>query len=307
MQALCVLFMLAGCGDGQPLEMADGEEILDDLPQPKVQGIEGTILQSAQAAEEAGDYRRAAQFYGQLKDAYKKKVPYQLAFAENNRRAGENDIALNVYDRILKKNPNNLDALEGKALAQMAKGEFTEAGDLFSKVMSKDKKRWRTLNGLGILFIGKELNEEAMAYFMEALENSHNNIGVMNNIGLTFAINQQMDEAIDTLKQASALAPKGMLRKQVDMNLALVYGITGDLGAAEKIASKYLDGPPLNNNLGLYAHLAKDDVLAKSYLNMALTKSPRYYERAWENLSGIELRENKATQKGKHGERVKVN
>jgi hypothetical protein len=39
--------------------------------------------------------------------------------------------------------------------------------------------------------------------------------------------------------------------------------------------------------MGLYAHLAKDDQMAKSYLNMALTESKTYYGKAWENLEAV--------------------
>jgi hypothetical protein len=39
--------------------------------------------------------------------------------------------------------------------------------------------------------------------------------------------------------------------------------------------------------MGFYAHLAKDDALAKTYLNMAISGSSTFYERAWNNLDGI--------------------
>lgn len=59
--------------------------------------------------------------------------------------------------------------------------------------------------------------------------------------------------------------------------------------------------------MGFYAHLAKDDVLAKSYLNMALTKNPKYYDRASKVKIFIKKQENELTQIGKSGgKRVKV-
>jgi hypothetical protein len=76
------------------------------------------------------------------------------------------------------------------------------------------------------------------------------------------------------------------------LNLALVYASAGKLPEARKIAEAYLSGPSLNNNLGLYAHLAKDDNLAKSYLNMALTESKTYYGKAWDNLEAINSQTN---------------
>ncbi len=67
----------------------------------------------------------------------------------------------------------------------------------------------------------------------------------------------------------------------------MVYGLSGDMVKARELAGKYLDGPALENNLGFYAHLAKDDALAKTYLNMALSDSATYYQRAWTNLDMI--------------------
>ena len=89
------------------------------------------------------------------------------------------------------------------------------------------------------------------------------------------------------MKQASRFSKAPYQRKQIDLNLAMVHGVSGDFDTARDVAGKYLEGPALDNNLGLYAHLAKDDSLAKSYLNMALTQSPTYYERAWENLDVV--------------------
>src|SRR5665213_3262392 len=39
--------------------------------------------------------------------------------------------------------------------------------------------------------------------------------------------------------------------------------------------------------MAFYAYLSKNQQLAKGYLDMALTQSPIYYERAWKNLAAI--------------------
>jgi Flp pilus assembly protein TadD len=111
---------------------------------------------------------------------------------------------------------------------------------------------------------------------------------VLNNVGLTLAIDKQYDKAIVALQKGVALAPQeGDEKKRLALNLALVYGITGNMAAAEETAKPYLTPAGLDNNMGYYAHLAKDDELAKTYLNMALTKSPVYYQRAWDNLDTV--------------------
>lgn len=303
-----LIMAASGCAFKRP-ERVDGQVVLGDLDSPEVDGFDATVLKSAQAAEEAGDYRRAAQAYTQLVDRDGKNIQYLMGFAENSRKSGRNDLALVTYDTVLKLDDGNIDALEGKGLALMDVGEPHKAGDAFASVMKRDSKRWRTLNGLAILFVIKERPDDAMAYFREALKYAPNNVSVLNNVGLTMAIDNQLEDAIEALKKAGRLsADDARMQKKVDMNLAMVYAVKGDLASARKFASKHLSGAALNNNMGFYAHLAKDDVLAKSYLNMALSRSPHYYERAWQNLDRLKKQENATQRKGTAGEgkRVKV-
>ncbi len=305
---LCAALAVTGC-DARRAELIDGQMILDEADAPEVIGVNATMEQNAIAAAEVGDYNRAMQIYEQLIDRDKKNKRYLLAYAESSRKAGNKDAALAAYEALLILSPSNIDAKEGKALALLDKGEFQDAGDLFSEVLKTDRRRWRTLNGLAILFVIQDMHDEAMAYFTEALVQSPNNASVLNNVGLTLAISDKQDDAVAALQKASELVPSTdkHLRRKIEMNLAMVYGAMGDLDNAKAVASKHLHGPALNNNMGFYAHLAKDDALAKSYLNMALTRNPRYYERAWSNLNRIEGQENAADAKGTYGgKRVKV-
>ena len=119
------------------------------------------------------------------------------------------------------------------------------------------------------------------------MNQSPDNPAVLNNAGLGFAVDRNFPRAIEALQHAARVSKSPLQRKQVELNLALIYGVSGDFDTAREVAGKHLEGPALENNLGLYAHLAKDDALAKSYLNMALTQSTTYYERAWENLDAL--------------------
>jgi hypothetical protein len=80
----------------------------------------------------------------------------------------------------------------------------------------------------------------------------------------------------------------------------------GNMSAAQRIAEKHLPAGALENNLGFYAHLANDQELAKSYLNMALTGTPVYYERAWKNLDIVAKGDNDGKDGSQKGKRVRV-
>ncbi|MFZ4541394.1 MAG: tetratricopeptide repeat protein [Rickettsiales bacterium] len=287
---LSTALSLNACGQiGQ--QWLDPDKTFALFDQPTVKGVNDTQEDMAKDAAMAGDYARATQFYQQLINS-KKGTPeqilrYKLGMADATRRAGNTERALAMYEELHGQNPTNLDVSEGRGLSLMAAGKTTDAGRAFSDVIEKDPKRWRSLNALGILFVTKNMIPEAMAYYTEALNQSPDNAAILNNVGLSYATDRNFPRAIEALQQASRVSKTPSQRKQIDLNLAMVYGVSGDFDTSRDLASKYLEGPALDNNMGLYAHLAKDDALAKSYLNMALSQSPTYYERAWENLDAI--------------------
>ncbi len=270
----------------------DPEKELAKIKGPEIEGVASTLEKSALDAMAKGDVKRAGQFYKQLYDTPKLspelKARYSIGLAEALRRSGDNDQALTMLDKVLDKDPKNVDALESKGLAQLADGRVQDAGRTLEQVMSLDDKRWRTLNALGILFMTKNMVPEAMAYYTEALKYSADNPSVLNNIGLSFSMERRFDKALEALEQASRKASGDQNRKeQIELNTAMVLGISGNLDAARDVAGKYLKGPLLDNNLGVWAHLADNDELARSYLNTALSGSPMHYERAWNNLAVI--------------------
>ena len=282
----CVISGLAAC-DARPRSEIDGKSLLDIFGKegPQVGGVSDALRQSAKEAEDAGDYGRALQFYKQLADKYPDDVSYQLSLAENLRRVNKLDDAISAYDSILRKTPNHVEALEGKGLALFAKSDFPNASDALETVMRIAPNRWRTLNGIGLLFVAKNMPNEAVSYFDAALAQSPDHPTVLNNVGLTLALTQDYDRAIAALNRASGkVSPKSLERERIDLNLALVLGLSGDMDRAEKVASQHLTGAALQNNLGFYAKLAGDNGLAKAYLNSALSGSPTFYEKAWDNL-----------------------
>lgn len=296
---------LVGCGDSRLLPGIIPDDMIKQMGGPDVKGMDATMLDSAKAAERLGDYRKASVYYRQLADKSPDKISYQMAYGDSIRRVGDFDQAIKAYDKVLAKAPRNAAAKEGLGLALLSSGDYDRAGNALSEVMQLDRKRWRTLNGLGLLFVAQGMHEEALSYFTEALEHSSNNVSVLNNAGLSLAIQKKFDDAVEALELASSLTARDekAVREQIEMNLALVYGIMGDMGKAQTVASRHMDEAALNNNMGIYAHLSKDDVLARSYLNMALSGG-KHYEKAWKNLESISG--GGSSSKSYRGKRVKV-
>lgn len=287
---LATALSLTACGQ-MGRQWLDPDATFAKFGQPDVKGVNDTQEDMAKEALKSGDLQRASDYYQQLLDSKKGKpeqiLRYKMAMADVTRRLGSNEAALAMYDELYRDVPSNIEVMEGRGLALMASGKTADAGRQFSEVMEKDARRWRTLNALGILFVTKNMVPEAMAYYTEALNYSADNPAILNNVGLSYATDKQYPRGIEALQQASRFSKSPGQKKQIDLNLAMVYGVSGDLDTAHDIAAKYLEDAALDNNLGLYAHLAKDDSLAKSYLNMALSQSSTYYERAWDNLEVV--------------------
>lgn len=281
----CLLSLLVlGCSakpEGKGTKSAKQE--LAEMDSPNVDSVQAALERGALDALKNAEYKKSAALYQQLVDRDDSEFRYKLGLAESLRRLGENKVAIDMYDQIIELKPGHVDAFEGKALATMALGDIEEASKLFQRILEREPNRWRSLNALGIMFAAKNLPNDGMQYLDEALIQSPKNPSVLNNIGLVQAMMKQYPNAVDSLDKGARYASGGQ-RKQIDLNLALVHGIFGQMDKARDIVETYYDGAALENNLGLYAHLANNDELAKSYLNMALSGSNQFYERAWKNL-----------------------
>jgi Flp pilus assembly protein TadD len=287
---ITAFFALPGCQilseqvskDQRLQELNEAAEDVDTLT------IESSHLQSAKAAEKMGSLVKAEYYYSQLVDTKPNNLDYQFSYAEVLRKAGKCEAATKGYDKVLAGKPNNVDAMEGKALCLLAGGKNPQAADIFAKILADEPNRWKSLNGAGLIFAGDKKFNEASQYFSAAAEASGDNPAVLNNQGLAKALTGNFKDGIKILEGALIKSEDNTGQKRnIALNLALVYGIAGNMDAAEKTARPHLTEPQLYNNLGVYAELGKDKELAKTYLNKALQGTAVYYERAWDNLERV--------------------
>lgn len=283
------LLLISGCSliseQAQDQRRQDIEEIAAEIESPSV---ERSLLESAKDAENSGNFGKAEQFYKQLIDRNPNKFEYKFHHAEISRKAGKCDAAISRYDSLLQAQPNNIDVMEGKGLCLLATGKNSKASEVFSKILAAEPNRWKSLNAAGLIFATDKKFNEANQYFDAAVAASNNEPAVLNNQALTKALMGNFKDASKILDKAASESKAGSpQRRSIDLNRALIYGISGNLDSAEKAARPHLTEAQLFNNMGVYAELAKDKELAKTYLNKAMQETPVYYDRAWENLQRI--------------------
>ena len=168
-------------------------------------------------------------------------------------------------------------------------GKNAEASENLKLVIQSDPTRWKALNAAGLIFAADGKFAESSQYFDAAARASNFNPSVLNNQGLIKALVGNYTDATQILENASLRAVTSPEQKKgIDLNLALVYGISGNMDKAEKLARLYLTEPEVFNNLGVYSSFSKNKDLAKTYLNKALADVPVYYEKAWQNLEKIQ-------------------
>ncbi len=270
-------------------EKSEEREIAKIIESVDTSSVEQTLYKSAQEAENNGELTKSGYYYEQLYSRYPENPIYTYKYAEVLRKMGNCKTARNMYDNLLKSNPDNIDYQESKALCLLAEAKFQEAGDIFTRIIQTDANRWKSINGAGLIFAANNKYQEANQYFDLAAKVSNRNPAVLNNQALLKALIGNTNDAIGILKDASirSMSDSGQNRA-VKLNLALVYAIAGKIEMAERTAKPVLTEPQLYNNMGVYAQLAKDNDLAKTYLNKALMGTSVYYDKAWENLENLQ-------------------
>lgn len=225
-------------------------------------------------AFKTGNYKLASDFYSQAVSSNPNNKELLNSFADSLKLSGKLNEALQVYDRLISLDKSNLDAYEEKAMIFLKQARFNEATALFSEINTKDEKRWKSINGFAVAQTLSGKNEVAGQLFNAALEASPDNPVILNNMGLSKAFAKDYPAAITALKKAAEKFGADLPKKQkAEMNLALVYGISGNMLEAEKLMAKTLPRAEVYKNLSEFARLNKNDGLARMYLQKVMTGS----------------------------------
>ena len=167
-----------------------------------------------------------------------------------------------------KPKPEALDGLETQGVAALQQGDLGGAAEKLNQVLADSPNRWKSINAIGILHSLKNEIPQAQASFASADSISPNNPAVLNNWGLALAIDNHYDEAIAKLMQAVEVSPPDT-RTQPEMNLALVYALSGNEKPAEIVLHRYMDPAKIKENMKFYRSLRKDQQKSRQVLQKA--------------------------------------
>lgn len=167
-----------------------------------------------------------------------------------------------------KKSPQALEQLELQGISNLQSGNLDAAQQTLQTVLSDSPDRWKSYNALGIVQSLKNDFAGAEVSFAKANSFNPDNPAVLNNWGLVQAMNDHYEDAIARLMQAVEAAPTDN-RTQPEMNLAMIYALSGNEKSAEVILHRYLTPDKIKKNLSFYASLRSDRDKAQAAIQKA--------------------------------------
>jgi Flp pilus assembly protein TadD len=180
------------------------------------------------------DIDAAVTAWGDRYAAKPKDKDIALNYAGALSRSGRTAQAVAVLQKLSLKNPDDREVLAAYGKALGANGNFDEALRIIRRAQTPDHPDWRLLSAEAAILDQIGQSDAARALYRQALDFAPNEPSVLSNLGMSYVVTGDLAEAEKVLRKAAA-APGADGR--VRQNLALVVGLQGRFGEAEKIAT----------------------------------------------------------------------
>ncbi|MDV7340369.1 tetratricopeptide repeat protein [Terasakiella sp. A23] len=242
--ALCAMGALSACGN-------TSDQTVQETPK-EVQDQIDQLIRLGDKTRQSGDYRNALTFYQRAfsLDANNRTTLFLLA--ETSRRLGDVRAAEGLYANALARTPNDVEILTryGNALVELDK--LPQAIIQFEKALDVNPDDERVLSSLGVAYDMQGRHDEAQTLYQKSIQIAPDNLSVLNNYALSLALSGEYDKAITEI---GTYANDPQAPARLRLNLALIYGLKGDMKMAAQIAGQILDKESVENNLKIYSQL----------------------------------------------------
>lgn len=225
-----------------PARVDLGDLYLDTLRKPKLSAENfraavkingehaGAHYGLGRALAQSGDYAAALNEFAVASRLAPDNLLPRQATGELQRAQRQYQSALATFDDILKRKPDFIPALAGKAETYAAMGETDQAIASFEKLVATEPKHVESHLRLGMLYQGKQRWQEARAAYLAATKLDPNLAVAYNNLAwMTAELGQDLNEGLRWGKRAVEIAPK---QPEFRDTLAWVYRARKELGLA---------------------------------------------------------------------------
>ncbi len=207
-------------------------------------------------------------------------------------KLGNQELETVCYRMILENDPEQLAVQERYGLILIEQKNLDEAQQALTKVAQADIKTWQSQNGLGIVHDMKGNHKQAQEHFKKAIlyhphVNHPRHALLLNNFGYSLYKDKQLDAAKYYFVKALKINPK--FKKSI-FNYALISAREKNYPEAVSTFSKAISASDANNNTGYIAMMNNDFEQADYYFNQAIKLSPRFSQKAFNNLRELDNR-----------------
>lgn len=246
---LVLALALAGCG-GLPQGPLLPEQSTEPLVPEDAQSRSLSLTRIGDTALRSGETETAVGLFQQATLTDSRNVTAALGLGDALLAAGRNLDASRAFERALTIQPNLPAASYGYARSMIAIQRPEVAVEHLRKLVAHNPSSVEALNALGVAQDLLGDHEAASGTYRLALSMVPASASVRNNLALSLALQERFADAVDLLRPL-AEGPEATRRGR--QNLALVYGLQGDMNAAERISRVDLGGSDLANNLAYFA------------------------------------------------------
>ncbi len=194
-----------------------------------------------------------------------------LSVARAAMLGGSPDIALNVANGILAKDPDNGPALLSQGDAYSALGRSADAEASYTKALAVDSGSAGAQIGLGRLRLGSD-PAQAQSLFLNVLQHEPGNKVALNDLGIAYDLQNEHASAQSSYRKALGVDPT---MRAAEVNLALSMALNGRASEAVQIlkplASVSGASRRLRHDLAAALAIAGDKQAAAQILDADLT------------------------------------
>ena len=222
---------------------------------------EESILRVADDTRAGGDPQTAISLYRRAHEMAPKDPAPLGRLASTLAEVRAYDEAMATYRKALELAPNDVELHRGYASLLLSLDHAQQALDELQLALAKEPNDPRLLNTIGVAhdLIGR--HDLAQKNYREALQLAPKNAGFRNNYGLSLAMSGDYITAINEL---SVITKDPGSPTRYRLNLALVYGLSGDDQKAAAVARTALDEQSVRSNVAYYITLRGMDEASRA-------------------------------------------
>lgn len=250
---LLIPVILSGCQDRQD-DRIQSARFFEEV---RTTNTPGSSLRLAQSMREAGNYNMSIQLYEQAIQMDPSNLNAHIGLSQCLRSIGRNDAALVA----LKSVPvDSQSAIWYKELGSVysASQKPRQCIEAYRKAHDLEPRDVGTINGIAVCNDLLGQHNEAQKWYNEAIALAPANDNLKSNLALSLSLASKTNQAIEIL---TPIVDGNYATPRDRQNLAMAYGLSGDMSKAAQIFSQDLSEEEVRKNLAFIHKLAQSQHL----------------------------------------------